>query len=122
MQSVDVAQFLDLIDDLLLYNPVSERATVEACIYREGYERALKISKKLLSGHLELVVFSGNIFGEYFLFGTEDPAAKFNISPPSESSDSIRGKLRPIIMLDAQSKNKQASTSLDLLRPERSLQ
>jgi hypothetical protein len=122
MPSVDIANFLDLIDDLLLYNPVPEVATVETYFHPRSNEKALKISKKLISGHLELVIYGGNVVGEYFLFGTEACAANFIACPPSENSDLIRGKLRPIIILDAKSQHIKTSNPLDQFRPERQLQ
>lgn len=122
MQSVDIAKFLDLIDDMLLYNPISEKTTVETYFYAKSTEKALSFSKKLMSGYLELVICEKNIVGEYFLFGTEDCAANFIIAPPSESSDSIRDKLRPVIILDAKSQQKQLPGALDLLRAESSTQ
>jgi hypothetical protein len=122
MQSVDIAKFLDLIDDLLLYNPVPEKPTLETFIPSRTNQQSLKITKKLMSGHLELVVSDGNIDGEYFLHGIEEPSGNFTITPPSENSDSIRNKLRPIIILDAKSKHIQPSSPLDLFRPERPVQ
>jgi hypothetical protein len=122
MQSVDVAKFLDLIDDMLLYNPVPDKLTLETFIPIRSNQQSLKITKKLISGHLELVVSDGNIFGEYFLPGIEEPSGNFTIAPPSEDGDSIRSKLRPIIILDAKSQHIKTASPLDQFRPERQLQ
>jgi hypothetical protein len=122
MQAVDISMFLVLIDDLLLYNPVSDKVTLEALVPARANCKSLRISKRLTSGYLEIEVLPDSMKVTYFLSGSEYPAGEFTISPPNESSESIRDKLRPIIILDAQSRNIPASAELDLLRPERPIE
>jgi hypothetical protein len=122
MQAVDISVFLNLIDDMLLYNPIPDKLTLEALVPTRANLKSLRISKRLTSGYLEIEVLPSSMKIKYFFSASEDPAGEFTIFPPNEDCESIRDKLRSIIVLDAQSRNKQVSTSLDLFRPERPLQ
>lgn len=122
MQAVDISMFLVLIDDLLLYNPVPDAVTLVALVPSRANCKSLRISKRLTSGYLEIEVLPDYMKVKYFLSASEYPSGEFAIYPLNEGAESIRDKLRPIIILDAQSRNASASSELDLLRPERPLQ
>jgi hypothetical protein len=118
MQSVDIAKFLELIDDLMLYNPVSDKLTLETFTPSRSNQQSLRITKQLLSGYLKIVVNADNMNIDYFLADSEAPDGNLAINPPGENSDSIRAKLKPILILDAQSQNKKVSSPLDAFRTE----
>jgi hypothetical protein len=118
MQSVDIAKFLELIDDLLLYNPVPDMPTLETFTPSRSNQQSLRITKKLLSGYLKIVVNADNMNIDYFLAGSETPDGNLAINPPQENSDSIRAKLKPILILDAQSQHRKAVSPLDAFRTE----
>jgi hypothetical protein len=118
MQAVDIAKFLELIDDLMLYNPVPDKPTLETFIPFKSNQPSLMITKQLQSGYLEIVVNTDTINVEYYLADNEDPDGNFSINPPQENSDSVRAKLKPILILDAQSQNRKVSSPLDAFRIE----